>query len=80
MRAVLELTTTIPYGEVRSYTGTARRLGKPKAARVVGNALARNPLPIIIPCHRGVRADGSFGPFVLGPAWKKRLLRLEKSP
>jgi methylated-DNA-[protein]-cysteine S-methyltransferase len=79
-RAVLQLTTTIPYGEVRSCTWMARRLGKPKAARAVGNALARNPLPMVIPCHRAVRADGTFGPFVLGPAWKKGLLRLEKSP
>jgi methylated-DNA-[protein]-cysteine S-methyltransferase len=53
-------------------------LGPPGSARAVGNAPARNPLPIIIPCHRVVRRDGTVGPFVLGPRWKKRLLCLEK--
>ena len=77
-RAVLNLTAKIPYGETRSYQWLARRLGRPRAARAVGNALARNPLPILIPCHRVVRADGTFDAFVLGPAWKKRLHRLER--
>ena len=77
-RAVLELTAKIPYGQVRSYQWLARRLGKPKAARAVGNALARNPIPIIIPCHRVVRHDGVIGGFALGAGWKKRLLHLEK--
>jgi len=77
-RAVLQLTAKIPYGQVRSYQWLAHRLGKPKAARAVGNALGRNPVPIIIPCHRVVRNDGSIGGFALGPGWKKRLLDLEK--
>ncbi len=77
-RAVLELTAKIPYGQVRSYQWLARRLGKPKAARAVGNALARNPIPIIIPCHRVVRSEGVIGGFALGAGWKKRLLGLEK--
>ena len=77
-QAVLRLTARIPYGEVRSYSWLARALGKPKAARAVGNALARNPVPILIPCHRVVRRDGVIGPFVLGSRWKKRLLALEK--
>lgn len=77
-RAVLHLTAKIPYGETRTYGWLARRLGRPGAARAAGNALARNPLPIIIPCHRVVRADGAMGAFVLGPGWKKRLLDLEK--
>lgn len=77
-RAVLKLTAKIPYGETRSYQWLARRLRRPRAARAVGNALARNPLPILIPCHRVVRADGTFAAFVLGSAWKKRLLRLER--
>ncbi len=77
-RAVLNLTAKIPYGETRSYQWLARRLGRPRAARAVGNALARNPLPIIIPCHRVVRVDGSFAAFVLGSGWKKRLLCLER--
>lgn len=77
-QAVLKLTAKIPYGEVRSYEWVARKLGKPKAARAVGNALARNPVPIIIPCHRVVRTDGNIGGFALGSAWKKRLLNMEK--
>jgi methylated-DNA-[protein]-cysteine S-methyltransferase len=78
-QAVLRLTAKIPYGRVRSYQWLARRLGKPKAARAVGNALARNPIPIFIPCHRIVRRDGAIGNFLLGSGWKKRLLDLEKS-
>jgi methylated-DNA-[protein]-cysteine S-methyltransferase len=77
-QAVLKVTANIPYGEVRSYEWVARQLGKPKAARAVGNALARNPIPIIIPCHRIVRTDGTIGVFALGPEWKKKLLSLEK--
>ncbi len=77
-QAVLELTAQVPYGEVRSYAWVARALGKPNAARAVGNALARNPVPVIIPCHRIVRTDGTIGGFALGSGWKKRLLDLEK--
>ena len=77
-RAVLKITARIPYGEVRSYRWLAGQLGKPKASRAVGNALARNPIPVIIPCHRVVRSDGTIGGFALGPGWKKRLLALEK--
>ena len=77
-RAVLNITARIPYGEVRSYRWIARKLGKPDASRAVGNALARNPVPVIIPCHRVVRSDGAIGGFALGPGWKKRLLALEQ--
>lgn len=77
-RAVLRLVAHIPYGEVRTYSWVARQLGKPKAVRAVGHALARNPLPIFIPCHRVVRADGVIGPFALGSKWKEKLLALEK--
>ena len=78
-QAVLKEAAKIPYGQVRTYQWLAARLGKPRAARAVGNALARNPVPIIIPCHRVVRADGTIGPFALGSGTKKRLLELEKS-
>lgn len=78
-RAVLRMTAQIPYGEVRSYRWVAQRLGKPKAMRAVGNALARNAIPIIIPCHRVVRGDGTLGGYALGLNWKRRLLDLEKS-
>lgn len=76
--AVLKAATEIPYGEVRSYRWLARRLGKPKAARAVGNALARNPIPIMIPCHRVVRSDGQLGGYSLGLDLKERLLKLEE--
>ena len=78
-RAVLRITAGIPYGEVRSYRWVAERLGKPKAMRAVGNALAKNPIPIIIPCHRVVRSDGALGGFALGLNWKRKLLDLETS-
>lgn len=78
-RSVLALVARIPYGEVRSYEWVAQKLRKPTAARAVGNALARNPVPILIPCHRVVRSDGTLGGFALGSRWKKRLLALEKS-
>ena len=63
---------------MKSYRWIAQKLGKPDASRAVGNALARNPIPVIIPCHRVVRSDGAIGGFALGPGWKKRLLALEK--
>ncbi|MFQ5682290.1 MAG: methylated-DNA--[protein]-cysteine S-methyltransferase [Candidatus Binatia bacterium] len=78
-QAVLKITAQIPYGEVRSYRWVAARVGKPRASRAVGNALARNPIPLVIPCHRVVRCDGSLGGFALGRDWKKKLLMLEKS-
>jgi methylated-DNA-[protein]-cysteine S-methyltransferase len=77
-RAVLKITAEIPYGEVRSYRWIAEKLGKPGASRAVGNALAKNPIPIIIPCHRVVRSDGTIGGFALGTGWKRRLLELER--
>ena len=77
-RAVLKAAAQIPYGEVRSYRWIAKKLGRPGASRAVGNALARNPVPIVIPCHRVVRSDGSIGGFALGAGWKRRLLALER--
>jgi methylated-DNA-[protein]-cysteine S-methyltransferase len=78
-RAVLRITARIPYGQVRSYRWIAERLGRPKASRAVGNALARNPVPIIIPCHRVTRSDGALGGYALGLGWKIRLLKLERN-
>ena len=77
-QAVLRVASKIPYGEVKSYRWVAEQLGRPKATRAVGNALARNPIPIIVPCHRVVRADGSLGGYALGLDWKRRLLELEQ--
>ncbi|MBN1862984.1 MAG: methylated-DNA--[protein]-cysteine S-methyltransferase [Dehalococcoidales bacterium] len=67
----------IPYGETRSYRWLAGQAGNPKAARAVGTALARNPLPIIVPCHRVVASNGGLGGFSGGLETKRRLLSLE---
>ena len=76
-RAVLVAARTIPYGEVRSYGWVAQQLGRPKAARAVGQALARNPVPIVVPCHRVVGGDGGLTGFSGGLGMKKRLLEIE---
>jgi methylated-DNA-[protein]-cysteine S-methyltransferase len=67
----------IPRGRVSTYGTLARRIGHPNAARAVGTALARNPFPILIPCHRAVRADGHLGGFAGGPDMKRALLEME---
>ena len=63
---VLRTTATIPKGEVRPYGWVAREIDSPKAVRAVGSAVARNPIPLIIPCHRVVRTDGHIGEYSLG--------------
>ena len=78
-RKVWEITRLIPYGETRSYTWVAEQDNKPRAARAVGQALARNPLPIIIPCHRVVTTNGQLGGFSGGVETKSCLLQLEAS-
>ncbi len=70
----------IPYGEVRSYKWMAEEIGSPRAARAVGNALNKNPLPVILPCHRIIAADGSIGGFGCGVGVKEKLLSIEKFP
>lgn len=74
---VLNELRRIPYGETRSYHDIAARAGCPKGGRAIGQAVKRNPIPIIIPCHRVIRQDGSLGGFSLGEKIKKRLLFLE---
>lgn len=69
----------IPYGETRSYGEIARMIGNEKACRAVGMANHRNPLPIVVPCHRVVGADGSMTGYDAGLQLKKKLLRLEKT-
>lgn len=76
-RRVWAATQEIPYGEVESYRWIAARIGQPRAARAVGRALGRNPIPVIVPCHRVIHADGALGGFGCGPEWKIRLLELE---
>ncbi len=67
----------IPYGETRSYSDVARAIGKPRAVRAVGAANGRNPLPIVVPCHRVIGSDGSLTGFAGGLAVKTCLLELE---
>ena len=67
----------IPYGETRSYLWIAEKIGKPGAARAVGQALGKNPLFIIVPCHRVVASDGGLGGFGGGLQMKRRLLSME---
>lgn len=74
---VLDELRKIPYGETTSYGEIARRIGRPKAVRAVGAANGRNPIPIIIPCHRVIGAGGDLTGFGGGLATKERLLRLE---
>ena len=77
-RAVWAATATIPRGEVRPYAWVAAQIGRPRAVRAVGSALAANPLPLVIPCHRVVRSDGSLGEYgLVGPTLKRRLLEWE---
>jgi len=68
----------IPYGELRTYKWIAREIGNFKAVRAVGNAVGKNPVPPIIPCHRVIRSDGNLGGFSSGISLKKWLLKLEK--
>jgi methylated-DNA-[protein]-cysteine S-methyltransferase len=79
-RAVWEATRRIPHGQTRSYGWVAQQLGKPGAARAVGQALGRNPFPIIVPCHRVLAGDGGLGGFSDGLEMKKLLLELEHTP
>ncbi|RLQ22204.1 methylated-DNA--[protein]-cysteine S-methyltransferase [Seongchinamella sediminis] len=76
-RSVWAALATIPYGELRSYRDIACALDKPKAVRAVGAANGRNPLPIVVPCHRVIGSDGSLTGFAGGLEAKKILLRLE---
>jgi O-6-methylguanine DNA methyltransferase len=77
-RDVLAATREIPAGQTRPYAWVAREIGRPKAVRAVGSALGRNPVPIVIPCHRVTRSDGDPGGYVFGASAKERLLRAER--
>ncbi|MFC2051215.1 methylated-DNA--[protein]-cysteine S-methyltransferase [Chloroflexota bacterium] len=78
-RKVWEMTRLIPYGETRSYFWVAEQIKRPEAVRAVGQALGRNPLPIIVPCHRVVTSNGRLGGFSGGVEMKHYLLHLESS-
>jgi O-6-methylguanine DNA methyltransferase len=75
---VLETCRKIPYGSSCSYTELAQLAGYPCAMRAVGNAMAKNPVPIVIPCHRILRSNGSLGGYSAGLSWKTSLLTLEE--
>ncbi|MFW6011127.1 MAG: methylated-DNA--[protein]-cysteine S-methyltransferase [Desulfosalsimonas sp.] len=74
---VLKITAAIPFGRVRSYGDIAAEAGRPGAARFVGNTMAANPFPLIIPCHRVIQSNGSTGGFGGGADMKIRLLKHE---
>jgi len=76
-KSVWDTLKKVPYGETRSYGEIARSIGKSKAARAVGNANRKNPIPIVIPCHRIIGSDGSMTGFRGGIPLKKKLLELE---
>jgi methylated-DNA-[protein]-cysteine S-methyltransferase len=78
-RKVLAACRKIPSGKTASYSQLAGMIGKPRASRAVGSALARNPIPLIIPCHRVIHSDGSLGNFSAfgGTGTKKKLIILE---
>jgi methylated-DNA-[protein]-cysteine S-methyltransferase len=78
-RAVLEHLPAIGYGQTRSYAEMAAAAGSPRAVRAVGSACATNPLPVIVPCHRVVRSDGSLGGYLGGLDAKRALLHLESA-
>jgi O-6-methylguanine DNA methyltransferase len=73
-RAVLLKAREIPRGEVRTYAWIAAQIGHPAAVRAVGSALRKNPVPLLIPCHRVVRSDGNIGEYALGGSGNKRAI------
>ena len=76
-QAALRATALIPPGEVRSYSWVAMQIGRPKAARAVGRVMARNPLPLLFPCHRVVDSSGALHNYFYGLDMKARLLKME---
>ena len=79
-RQVLEELQDVAYGTTVSYSDLARAAGSPRAVRAVGSACATNPIPIVIPCHRVLRHDGSLGGYGGGVEVKRALLELEQRP
>ena len=75
--AVYKALAQVPYGQAVSYRDLAVAAGRPNAYRAVGSAMARNALPVILPCHRVIKNDGRLGSYGDDPAWKERLLALE---
>jgi len=78
-RKVYEVAGRIPFGQTRSYKWVAKESGNSEAVRAVGQALKRNPFPLIVPCHRVIKSDGRVGGYIWGSKVKEELLLLEKS-
>lgn len=78
-QSVLAATASIPCGELRSYKDIAEAIDRPRAYRFVGTTLGENPFPIVIPCHRVIRSDGSYGQFGGGTDLKRKMIELEAS-
>jgi methylated-DNA-[protein]-cysteine S-methyltransferase len=76
-RAVLDELVRVPYGQITSYQALAEQAGSPRAVRAVGSAMATNPIPIVVPCHRVLRSDGTLGGYGGGLDTKRWLLALE---
>jgi O-6-methylguanine DNA methyltransferase len=79
-KRVLRAVLSIPRGETRSYRQIAEQIGDPRAYRAVGNALNKNPLPLVVPCHRVIRSDGRVGGYRFGTRRKASLLITEGAP
>lgn len=76
-KSVWQALLKIPYGKTRSYKKIAKAIGKPGATQAVGTAIGKNPILVIIPCHRVIKTDGSIGGFAYGSQIKRRLLEIE---
>lgn len=76
-RQVWSALNEIPFGETRTYKWLAQKIGSPSAARAVGRALSKNPIPVVVPCHRVIESDGSIGGYSSGTDIKRRLLDME---
>ena len=76
---VLRAAGNIPFGQARPYAWVAKRIGHPGAVRAVGTALGKNPVPLIVPCHRVLKSDGGVGGYIFGTRLKGRLLEIERT-
>jgi O-6-methylguanine DNA methyltransferase len=79
-KSVWEYIKMIPCGYITTYATIAKAIGQPQASRAVANACAANPVPLLIPCHRVIRSDGTLGGYSSGLKWKHLLLKTEKIP
>jgi methylated-DNA-[protein]-cysteine S-methyltransferase len=77
-KKVYKVVLGIPMGEVRTYKWVAKRVGRPKAYRAIGQILKNNPCPLLIPCHRIIESSGRLGGYIFGRQFKKTLLNLER--